>query len=117
MPQRPSCSSSVPATRDARHPHPRSVSTQVTCVPAHGDTNPGNGAFRLTPGFPTIGAGTNARVRAPSNSGESHGQKDLPADRMAAIMPADGGGAHARAEANRVADQQSTPSTYMTLAS
>jgi len=83
MPQRHSRSSSVPATRDARHPH--------------------GPQFALT----------NARVRAPSNSGESHGQKDLPADRMAAIMPADGGGAHARAEANRVADQQSTPSTYI----
>ena len=84
------------------------------CAP-HVDANSGNGTFRLSTDFPGIGAGTNSRVRAPSNSGESNWQRDLPPDRMAGIMPASGGWFPSASRGARAADQQLAPSTYIHL--
>lgn len=92
MPYRLLRSCSVPATPDAMHRHgaPQFGVNPDYLSATHVDATPGNGTFRLSPDFPAIGAGANSRVRAPSNAGESHWQKDLPPDRMAAIMPASG---------------------------
>lgn len=54
-----------------------SVCDSVTVRPPV-DANSGNGTFDLSPDLPAIGAGTNSRLRAPSNPGELNWQKDLP---------------------------------------
>ena len=50
-----------------------------------------------------------------SSSGDSHGQKDFPPDRMAAIMPASGGWFPTARGGGPGADQQLAPSTHIKL--
>ena len=90
------------------------MTTPVACVPQR---LPPTREWRFPPILGFTGNWRQHQCPDPVSlsSGDSHGQKDLPPDRMAAIMPASGGWFTTMRGGGQGADQQLAPSTYIKL--